>query len=249
MSTMFNQVVTASLLLCFLTVVASAQQQLKGRQLDSMAHVAAISMNPESKTSNSLASVEGSESVSSIALEGSLSGYLIEGTFTDTTCTTFVSGILQPLNTCFSMYEVLSNTRSYVRITATSTTWLKQYYRDEQCNVMGTTAKDSPYLSVCKESYFNTRDGYSFFIQPSKTVASSQSFVYVRWDVKHSQPFSLPSTILLTILPTFFNQLLYKKWHDLLSVWCRNGSSSSKCLSSHAVDIFCILQSLRFRWF
>jgi hypothetical protein len=178
---MFNQVVTASLLLSFLTVLASAQQQLKGRQLDSVAHVAAISMNPESKTSNSLASVEGSESVSTIALEGSLSGYLIQGTFTDTTCTTFLSGIVQPLNTCFSTYEAISNTRSNVKIIATSTTWLQQYYTDEQCNVMGTSSeKETPYSSVCKESYFSTQDGYSFFVQPSKTVASSQSVVYVR---------------------------------------------------------------------
>jgi hypothetical protein len=74
MTTMSHQLVTASILLCFLAVAASGQQQLKGGQLVSAAHVGAIATSPESAISHSLASVEGSESVSSITLQEGLSG-------------------------------------------------------------------------------------------------------------------------------------------------------------------------------
>ena len=172
MSTMVSQVVTAPLLLCFLTVLASAQQQLKGRQLDSVAHVAAISMNPERKMSNSLASVEGSESVSKVALEESLSGYGVRAFYLDnSTCTTFAAAMIYPLNSCFGygMSDGLTN----AKVTATSSSYTLQYFKDEQCNVTAGVGETTLYSSTCGA------DGSKYFVQPSHEVATPQSLTYL----------------------------------------------------------------------
>lgn len=171
MSTMFNQVVTVSLLLCFLTVLAS-QQKLKGRQLDSVAQVAAISTNPESKTYNSLASVEESESVSTIALEESLSGYGVRAFYLDnSTCTTFAAAMIYPLNSCFGYGT--SDGLTNAKVTATSSSYTLQYFKDEQCNVTAGVGETASYFSTCGA------DGSKYFVQPSHVVATPQSLTYL----------------------------------------------------------------------
>lgn len=179
---MFEKLVTASLLLCFLTVFASCQQHLKGVHLDNVAHVDAFPMNPLSAMSDSLSSVQGSESMSAIALEESLSGYIVEATYTDTTCKTFLSAYLSPLNTCMYRYDLLTGSRYNVKVIATSSTWLVQYFNDVECAVMATSsvnAKQSPYQKTCGQGT-RSGDGMLMFVQPSKEVATSQSLVYTR---------------------------------------------------------------------
>jgi hypothetical protein len=169
MSTMLHQLVTASLLLCFLAVSASGQQQLNGEQLDSVEHVGAISMKAKIAISDSLRNIKGSESVSSIALE-ELSGYGVQAVYLDATCTTFAQATIYPLNVCY--YDTAAV--AYVKITATSSTYTQARYSDAKCTVGTDPGTAQPYSTEC-----NAKS--KFFLQPSKEVTStSQSLIYAR---------------------------------------------------------------------
>jgi hypothetical protein len=174
MSTMFQQLVTASLLLCYLTVSASGQQHLKGKQLDSVKHVHAISMNAEIAVTDTLESIKESESVSVIKLEG-LTGYIAtDATFTDSTCSAFKSAVLYPLNTCFFLD---SPVKSYnTMITATTSSYTVESFTDEQCTVSSSIKRPTvtPYSNVCSDI------GQKTFLQPSSQVVTSKSLMYYR---------------------------------------------------------------------
>jgi hypothetical protein len=173
---MSHQLVTASILLCFLAVAASGQQQLKG------GHVGAIATSPESAISHSLASVEGSESVSSITLQEGLNGYYIEAYYSDSTCTSFVSGILYPLNTCFSQYSIYTGYWFNVKMMATSSTEMLQEFNDDQCAVMASSSAGrtfSPFQTTCT-SGVKLGDTSKLFVQSSKEAPTTQSVIYVR---------------------------------------------------------------------
>jgi hypothetical protein len=173
MSTMFHQLVTASLLLCFLAVSASCQQQLKGKQLDSVEHVRAISMSAEIAMTDSLRSIKESESVSMITLEEGLSGYGVDAVYSDnTTCTTFAAAMVYPLNACFYYSGSLGFTNA--KITATSSKYTFQQFTDEQCTVESGSATTTSYSSTCGAK------GQKYFLQPSQEVDSSQSVAYIR---------------------------------------------------------------------
>jgi hypothetical protein len=179
---MFHQLVTASLLLIFLTVSASGQQKLKGRQLDSVAHVNAISMNQEVAIIHSLKSVTGSEfeseseseSVSSIALQEGLNGYIAAAAYyTDSTCSTMKSAILYPLDTCFLRFDYNSGWNN-VKVIATSSTWLIQSYKDDQCAALSSSTKATTFSTTCDA------DGKKFILQSSKEVTTTQLLIYMR---------------------------------------------------------------------
>jgi hypothetical protein len=166
MSTIFHQLVTATLILCFLTVPTSGQQQLSVEQ------VRAISMNAEIAMTDFLRSVKGSESLSSIALEDVLSGYGVHAFYSDARCTTFLRATAYPLNACFFYYGSVGFTNG--KITATSSTYNIQEFSDEKCTVDTGPGMATSYSTACS-------DGEKFFVQPSKEVTStSQSLVYVR---------------------------------------------------------------------
>lgn len=169
---MLHLLVIASRLLCFLTVFASGQQQLKGGQPDRVAHVGAFPMNPLSAMSDSITIVKGSKSVSGIALEESLSGYGVDATYSDnTTCTTFAAAMVYPLNTCFFYSGSVGFTNA--KITATSSSYTLQQFSDTQCSVMSGSATTTPYTSTCGAN------GQKYFVQPSKNVATSLSLAYL----------------------------------------------------------------------
>jgi hypothetical protein len=166
---MFHQLVKASLLLCFLTVSASCQQQLKGKQLDSVEHVRAISTYAEIAMTDSLRSVKESESVSMITLEEVLSGYGFQAVYLDATCTTFAGALIYPLNACYFSYRE----NGYVKITATSSSYTLQQFSDAKCTIETDSGTPISYSTACSRSE-------KFFVQPSKEVTStSQSLLYV----------------------------------------------------------------------
>lgn len=169
---MFHQLVTASRLLCLLTISVAGQQQLKGGQLDRVAHVGAFPTNPLSALSDSLTVVKGSKSVSKIALDESLSGYGVDATYSDnTTCTTFAAAMVYPLNACFFFSGPVGFTNA--KITATSSSYTLQQFSDEKCSVMSGSATTTPYASTCGAN------GQKYFVQPSKDVATSLSLAYL----------------------------------------------------------------------
>jgi hypothetical protein len=183
MSIMFHLLVTVSLLLSFLTVSACDQQQLKGGQLVSAKHVGAIAMNPESATSIFRTSVGGSESVSSIALQEGVNGYLLEAYYADNTCTSFVSAIIYPLNVCFSRYDLYTGYWYNVKIVATSSTWRVQSFTDNECAVAASSTGNgqfNPYQTECKEFLTRTGEAYKMFVQPTKEAPTAKSVLYSR---------------------------------------------------------------------
>jgi hypothetical protein len=183
MSIMFHQLVIVSLLLCFLTASASGQQQLKGGQIVCAKHVGAIAMNPESATSNFRTIVEGSESVSSIALQEGVNGYLLEAHAADNTCTSFLSAIIYPLNTCFSRFELLTGYWYNVKMYATSSTSRVQYFKDDECAVVSSSSGNgqfNPYQTECVEFIYKTGEAYKMFVQPSKEAPTTKSVLYSR---------------------------------------------------------------------
>jgi hypothetical protein len=177
---MFHQLVTASLLLTFLRFSASGQQKLKGRQLDSAAHANTISMNQGVVILRSLRSVtgskfeSGSESVSSIALQEGLNGYIAAAAYyTDSTCSSMKSAILYPLDTCFLRFDYVSGWNN-VKVIATSSTWLIQSYKDDQCAALSSSTKATTFSTTC------SADAKKFILQSSKEVMTTQSLIYMR---------------------------------------------------------------------
>jgi hypothetical protein len=110
--------------------------------------------------------------VSSPTTSGALTGYGFKAFYLESSCSTFISGAVVPLNTCIAYVngDILID----VKVTATSSTYLFQQYSDSTCTAAVGTASPKPYTAECSSTK------QKFFIQSSMLPPVSKDTVTVR---------------------------------------------------------------------
>jgi hypothetical protein len=110
--------------------------------------------------------------VSSPTTSGALTGYGFKAFYLESSCSTFISGAVVPLNTCIAYLsgDILID----VKVTATSSTYLFQQYSDSTCTAAVGTASPTPYTAECSSTK------QKFFIQSSMLPPVSKDTVTLR---------------------------------------------------------------------
>jgi hypothetical protein len=158
-------ITTVSLLLLFLA--ASAQDG----QLASLAHANAIPM--QLQRAMSVVNLKEFQSASTIAvLGGELTGYGLYSLYLDSSCTTFVSASVYPLNAC--VLDTGTGIRSNVKVTATSNTVTFATFSDDACTSALEAPKSISYTSECSAAKIK------FLTQSSNQAPTTKATVSLR---------------------------------------------------------------------
>jgi hypothetical protein len=162
---MFLCVSAVSLLLNFLAATAERGQ------LASWTSIEAVSLQLQRDIS--VVNLKEFESASTIALQaGELTGYGILAAYLESSCTTFLTASIFPLNAC--VFYVGLDSPTNVMVTATSTTYSFAEFSDDACTTAAGNPEVASYTSQC------TANKSKFLYQSSNQPPTAKATTSVR---------------------------------------------------------------------